>query len=142
MSIVHGQENPRQSFDRKAAGFRAYMLDGSIIRQDNQSDNQFKVKWNQLDHANVVSIVLFQNQRFGKHDSDGVDRWKNYRILIHTNTESEDATHYWLDDDTLLIAEGFSSDIPPNAHDYPMVVRDYALTKAQQMLAFNDTVWN
>ncbi len=142
MSFEHGQKNPGKGFDRKAAGFRAYMLDDSIVTQDNQSDAQFKIKWNQLDHANLVSVVLFQNQKFGKHDKDGTDRDHNYRILIHTNTDSEDATHYWMDDTTLLIHEGFAVDIPPGAHDYPMVIRDPIITEPQQILAFNDVDWN
>jgi len=143
MSVTPGQENPGQAFERRAAGFRAYMLNGDIITEDLNADIVFKMAWNNLDHANLVSVVLFQNQRFGVlNDVDGQDRWKNYRILIHTNTESEDATHYWMDDTTLLIEEGFSSDIPPGAHDYPMVIRDGAITAPQQLLAFLDVQWN
>ncbi len=140
---MSGQENPGQGFDRKAAGFRAYMLDGSIIRVDNQADAQFKNQWNQLDHANLISVVLFQKQRFEAFEEDNVARFKHYRILIHTNTESEDATRYWMDDDTLLIFEGFAADEAqhPNAHGYPMVIRDYTITEAQQILAFDDVVW-
>ncbi len=142
MSVVVGQENPGQAFVRRAAGFRAYMLNGDIISADLSADIVFKIAWNNLDHANLVSVVLFQNQRFGVYESDGVLRWRNYRFLIHTNTDSDDATNYWMDDNTMLIEEGFSSDIPPGAHDYPMVIRDYSLIAAIQLLAFNDVVWN
>lgn len=142
MSVVHGQENSGQPFDRAPNGLRAYYLDGSIEEVDNQTDNQFKNKWNSLDHPNLVSVVLFQKQRFGQHDpKDNTSKWRNYRFLIHTNEEPEDATWYWMADDTLLPAIGFSSDIPPGAHAYPMILRDPALIEDQQMAAFLDRSW-
>jgi deoxycytidine triphosphate deaminase len=140
MSVEIGQENPQTPFNRDPRGFRAYMLDGSIIRQEVNSPNQFKNRWNSLDHTNLVAVNLFQNQRYGRVDKDKVARWKNYKTMIHTN--DDEFTHYWMDDTSLQIALGNSVDIPANAHSYPTIVRDPSITRAAELLAFEDNLWS
>ncbi len=140
MSVVIGQENPGQAFNKNTAGYRAYMLDDSIEEVDNNSDQQFKNAWNALDHPNLVAVNMFQNQRYGRFDRDAVAKWFNYKIFVKTN--DADNTWYWLTDDDLQLNWGLAVDIPVDAHAYPMIVRDPSVTHDQELLADKDNTWN
>jgi hypothetical protein len=140
MSVEIGQENPGQAFNKNTAGYRAYMLDDTIEVQDVLSNQAFITKWNQLDHANLVAVNMFQNQRYGRFDRDAVAKWFNYKVMVHTN--DADNTWYWLTDDDIQLNWGLAVDIPVDAHAYPMIVRDISVTHDQELLADKDNTWN
>ncbi len=139
MSVIPGQEDPHLPFDRDPRGLSCFFLDGSHSFINFNAANQFKIAWNALDHPNLVAINLFLNQRYGIVDKDKVSRWKNYKVMVHTN--DDEFTHYWMDDVTFQINWGNSVDIPVDAHDYPMIPRDPAVTHDQELAADQENVW-
>ena len=123
--MVIGQHNPKSPFNREPLELTAYFLDGSETTIEFRDKTQFFTAWQNLDHPNLISIVLLQKATYGQRINK-VEETRNYRMLIFTN--DDDFTHYWMDEAGFEIREGNSADIPLGASAFPKNERASTIT--------------
>ncbi len=111
--MVIGQTDPHLPFNREPLELTAFFLDGSEETVEFRNAAQFIMAWKNLDHPNLISIVLLQKQTYTNRKKG----LRNYRQLIFTN--DSETTHYWLEKDGWEIQDGDSIDIPDGSSAFP-----------------------
>jgi len=115
--MVIGQHNPKSPFNREPLELTAYFLDGSETTIEFRDKEQFFTAWQNLDHPNLISVVLLQKATYGIKYDRRAEETRHYRLLIFTN--DSEFTHYWMDEDGFELQEGNSADIPIGASAFP-----------------------